>query len=374
VRKVDRKEQLTVHRASLRFMAPTLGVSLALVCLCGTVAFCVSSGVIRTQGPLVRDRWFAAGLLLFGGSATAADVYRTWKMTQRLQRLLHALRRLLEATASSLGQGLSPPDPFENRDLRWLTKRLDEMVHDIRRLDEQRRQSEREVMRGDQLAMVGQLAAGVAHELRNPLTSVKMLVQSGRRDGGLENLATDDLAIIEHEIRRMEKILQQFLDFARPARPTRRPLNLALIASSAAALVEARARKQGVELVLRTPQGALVVEADADQLQQLVLNLVLNALDIMPAGGKLTIELDSPGSRRVELHVSDTGPGIASGLLPQLFDPFISTKETGIGLGLAVSHRIATDHGGELMAENLPAGGARFTLSLPAAQTHPSQT
>ncbi|HEV7223004.1 MAG TPA: ATP-binding protein [Pirellulales bacterium] len=351
-------------------MAPTLGVSLALVGLCGAVAFCLSNGLIRTDWTPTRGRWFAAGLLLFGGGATAGGIYRSWKMTQRLRRLLHALRRLLDAAASSLGQGFSPPDPLENRDLSWLTERLDEMVHVIRRLDEQRRQSEREVMRGDQLAMVGQLAAGVAHELRNPLTSVKMLVQSGRRDGGLQNLATDDLAIIEHEIRRMEKILQQFLDFARPAQPTRLPLSLAPIASRAAALIEARARKQGVELVLRGPQAALVVDADEDQLQQLVLNLVLNALDIMPAGGTLTIELDGPSARQVELRVSDTGPGIAAGLLPRLFDPFVSTKETGIGLGLAVSHRIAANHGGELMAENLPAGGARFTLTLPASLAH----
>ncbi len=357
---------MAVHPISHRILTPMWLISFALFGLCCAGAFAISGGAMNRQWVLQNSGWFAAGLIFLGSGVAAAANYRSWQMARRLERLLDAVRRLLGATAGSLGQDLSSAVPLEQQSLLWFADRLDEMVEGIHRLDEQRREREREVMRSDQLAMVGQLAAGVAHELRNPLTSVKMLVQHGLREGGLRSLAEDDLAIIEHEIRRMERILQQFLDFARPVKPTRRPLNLAAIASRAAALIEVRARKQGVQVLLREPADELIVEADEDQLQQLVLNLILNALDLMPDGGTLSIALERPSEQECELHVCDTGPGIAAELLPRLFDPFVSTKETGIGLGLAVSHRIALSHGGRLSATNLPGGGARFSLTLPA--------
>jgi two-component system sensor histidine kinase HydH len=219
--------------------------------------------------------------------------------------------------------------------------------------------------------MVGQMAAGVAHELRNPLTSIKMLVQSGQKEG-LPALAHEDLMIIEHEVRRLERSLQRFLDFARPPRPERRPLNLAQVVDRALALVEGRARKQRVQLNFTQPPGGIMAEVDEDQIQQLLLNLMLNSLDVMADGGSLTVELRSVPEGQVELRVRDTGPGIPAELLPRLFDPFISTKETGIGLGLAVSHRIAERHGGSLSAHNEPDGGACFLLRLAEAKTKPS--
>ena len=360
---------MAVHPVPLRLLMPTLSVSLALVGVCCGGALCLAGGRIGGEWSLVHRGWLAAGLLLLGGGVAAAGSYRTWRMAQSLERLLAALRRLLATTADSLGQDISSAGPGDSQSLAWFAERLDEIVAGIHRLDAQRREREREVMRSDQLAMVGQLAAGVAHELRNPLTSVKMLVQHGLREGELQGLAAEDLAIIEREIRRMERILQQFLDFARPVKPTRRPLSLAAIVRRALALVEVRARKQSVQLHFHEPSVALIVEADEDQLQQLVLNLILNALDLMPAGGTLSITLDRPNAQQCEVHVSDTGPGIAAELLPRLFDPFVSTKETGIGLGLAVSHRIALSHGGTLSAANQPGGGARFSLTLPASST-----
>jgi two-component system sensor histidine kinase HydH len=108
------------------------------------------------------------------------------------------------------------------------------------------------------------------------------------------------------------------------------------------------------------------VEADQDQLQQLLLNLVLNALDAMPGGGAVEIDLRPPRDGHVELYVRDTGPGIAPHILPKVFETFVSSKETGVGLGLPVSRRIAEDHGGSLSAYNLPGGGACFLLRLPA--------
>jgi PAS domain S-box-containing protein len=232
----------------------------------------------------------------------------------------------------------------------------------------EQRQHDQKMLRAEQMMAVGQVAAGVAHELRNPLTSIKGLVQVNLREARTHGLPADDLAIIEHEIRRMERTLQTFLDFARPPQPERRRLDPAAIVERVFALVAGRAKKQNVTLRLVPPPTPIHLEADQDQLQQLLLNLVLNALDAMPRGGTVTIEPRPPRDGNIELRVSDTGPGIAAHILPKVFETFVSSKETGIGLGLPVSKRIAEDHGGSLAAYNLPEGGACFVLRLPAGQ------
>lgn len=233
------------------------------------------------------------------------------------------------------------------------------------RLD--RRQHDRAMLRAEQMMAIGQVAAGVAHELRNPLTAIKGLVQVNLREAAAKGIPADDLGVIEHEVRRMERTLQTFLDFARPPQPDRRPLDPSEVADRVLALVGGRARKQQVTARASRPEVTVRVEADRDQLQQLLLNLVLNALDAMPHGGDLEIDLRPPLDGFVEVSVRDTGPGIAPHILPKVFETFVSSKETGVGLGLPVSKRIAEDHGGTLSAYNLPGGGACFVLRLPTA-------
>jgi two-component system sensor histidine kinase HydH len=225
---------------------------------------------------------------------------------------------------------------------------------------------ERAMLRAEELAEVGQLAAGMAHELRNPLTAIKMLVQTNREEGESRGPPAEDLNVIEQEVLRMEGRLNVFIDFARPPKPERRRVDLASVVAETMALVGGRARKQRVKLVFDPPGSPVVVEADGEQVRQLLVNLALNALDVMPRGGILEIELHPPTDHHAELAVLDTGPGIAPRHLSRLYEPFFTSKETGLGLGLAVSQRIARDHGGTLRATNRPQGGARFVLRLPA--------
>jgi signal transduction histidine kinase len=228
---------------------------------------------------------------------------------------------------------------------------------------------QKHLMRAEQMMAIGQVAAGVAHELRNPMTAIKGLIQVNRKELEKRGLPTDDLQVIEHEIRRMEHSLEIFLDFARPPHLRITRLSLGSVIDRVTSLVHGRAEKQQVSVELTRPDEPVWVDADQDQIQQLLLNLVLNALDAMPNGGVINIELRASMDGQVIVQVRDTGPGIAPHILPVVFEKFVSSKETGVGLGLPVSRRIAEDHGGILSAENLPESGALFSLQLPATTT-----
>jgi two-component system, NtrC family, sensor histidine kinase HydH len=199
----------------------------------------------------------------------------------------------------------------------------------------------------------------MAHELRNPHTSIKMMVQT----------ATDaepvDLAVIEDEVRRMERTIQTCLDFARPQQPHRCELDLRDVVAEACRLVEGRRRRQHLTLTLDQPDGPLTVSADRHQLHQVLVNLLLNAMDSVGPRGRLGVSMrEVPAGGEVAVHVWDDGGGIPGDLMPTIFDPFVSTKETGTGLGLSISRQIIESHGGRIEARNRIQGGAEFTITL----------
>jgi signal transduction histidine kinase len=132
-------------------------------------------------------------------------------------------------------------------------------------------------------------------------------------------------------------------------------------------LVQARLRQQNVQLEIELPAGSVTVLGDPDQLTTVLINLLLNALDAMPGGGRLCVRLRGEPAGKVTLSVLDTGPGIDPSIAGRLFTPFVSTKPTGTGLGLSISRRVVREHGGTLTAENRPETGACFTITLPAA-------
>ncbi|VTR95750.1 histidine kinase : Histidine kinase OS=Singulisphaera acidiphila (strain ATCC BAA-1392 / DSM 18658 / VKM B-2454 / MOB10) GN=Sinac_1279 PE=4 SV=1: HAMP: HisKA: HATPase_c [Gemmata massiliana] len=304
----------------------------------------------------------AWGMAVVGGLGAVAGLVSGYAAARLLSQSIRRLRVQIRDAAGMLG-----PDPPEivltgdfefgrlHEDLDSLTDRIEEVV---RQLGER----EREVARAEQLAAVGQLAAGVGHELRNPLTSIKMLVQAGLEDAA--GLATEDLSVIEAEIRRMERSLQTFLEFARPPKLERRPVELKTVLRAVLGLIRGRAEKQRVATKVETDTDPIMLTADAGQLQQVFVNLALNALDVMPTGGTLTVTAHRTVNQ-VEIVVSDTGPGIQKGMMSRLFQPFASSKDTGLGLGLVISRRIVEDHGGTVNAANQAGGGASFFVRLP---------
>ncbi|NLF40036.1 hypothetical protein GX586_11360 [bacterium] len=228
-----------------------------------------------------------------------------------------------------------------------------------RRYEDARAQSER-------LESIGHLAAGVAHEVRNPLNAVALSLQQLSSDGGMQPGDPDSallMAVACDEIKRANATLTQFLEYARPVRPVLRAVHINTVCRNTGHIVRAAAEKQRVAVEFdleRLPE----VHADAEQLHQAVMNVVLNALDAMPDGGTLVI---STRARRaaVEITVADTGAGISPENRERVFDLYYTTKQKGVGLGLAFVHRIVSLHGGSVhIADNRPRG-TRVVIALP---------
>ena len=250
----------------------------------------------------------------------------------------------------------------------WLARRF------IERLE----RSERAALRAKQLAALGHLAAGMAHELQNPLTSIKMLVQAAltendfgareRMDGfQVPVLAGRDLAVVDEEVTRLEGLVRSFLDFARPPVAERRVVDVFSLVEQTLGLVAGRALSAGVTIALDRPAGALRIAVDPGQFRQVVLNLVLNALDAVKPGGRIEIHLGVDNEGELTLRVVDNGCGFPREWGPRIFDPFITSKETGLGLGLSICKRIAEAHGGTIKGKNLPERGAEFVVRIPAS-------
>jgi two-component system sensor histidine kinase HydH len=204
----------------------------------------------------------------------------------------------------------------------------------------------------------------VAHEIRNPLTSAILLIETCRKDPTAGGLTEEDLLLIEQELHRIESSLNTFLDFARPPKLDRRQCDLISVIREGLQLTRGRCERQNVDIRFNPSSLTLSLFGDREQLRQLVLNLILNALDAMPYGGRLEIALKVESSE-VLLTISDSGAGIRADILPRLFEPFATGKETGLGLGLVICQRIVEDHGGSLKGYNLPYAGACFEVHLP---------
>jgi signal transduction histidine kinase len=193
---------------------------------------------------------------------------------------------------------------------------------------------------------------------------MKLLVEAALRPGPRGGLTPEDLRVIHKEIVRLEETVQHFLSFARLPAPQRQVCDLRQAAAGSLDLVRPRAGRQGVEVEVSAPPDPLPVDVDAGQLHQVLVNLLINALDAMPRGGRLTLALDAT-EEGCRLTVRDTGPGIAPTMAGRLFTPFASTKPTGTGLGLSLARRIVEEHGGRIRGANHPEGGAVFTIVLP---------
>ncbi len=250
-------------------------------------------------------------------------------------------------------------------DVEAMEDKMKFIVHKVEEAAKQLQEQQRELLRTEQLAQVGQLAAGLAHEVRNPLTGIKLLVEAALRPQARRPLNNEDTELILREVRRLEQTVQRFLNFARLPAPQTARCDLRDLVHQAWEVVQIRARQQQVEPVFQLPPDAVMVTVDPGQFTTVLVNLFLNALDAVGSAGRLEVHLTPADQGTIRLRVCDSGPGISAEIQERLFQPFASDKAHGTGLGLFISGRILEEHGGAISAANRPEGGACFTITLP---------
>jgi two-component system sensor histidine kinase HydH len=243
-------------------------------------------------------------------------------------------------------------------------KILQETASEMARLYAELQDNFERMKRAERLSALGQLSAGLAHEIRNPLASIDGATAVLQREPRSEERRAEFLQIIQKECRRLNRLLTNFLSFAKPSAPEYRTIAVEQLLDSVITLAENANRGNAIVLRKQIPENAPAVEGDPEQLAQVLLNLTINAMQAMPEGGEILIS-SYRDERYVAIEVRDQGCGVSHGDLERIFDPFFTTKGSGTGLGLAVAHQIIQQHGGVLTARRNPDRGMTFSLQMP---------
>ena len=281
--------------------------------------------------------------------------------------ILRPLRHMAENARgfSALGSdaGASPAD-----ELRAVDHYLHELMSDVTEARSSLERSRGQLMHAERLASVGKLAASVAHEIRNPLTSLRMRLYWLQQQVGDDPRYEEEFRVVAEELTRLESIIHNFLEFSRPPALKSGAHAVSLLIDKALELVAHRLVEKDIELVRAEDGGDGMVHADPEQLKQVFINLVLNATEATGEGGRLYIGSASGGPGEVVVRFADTGPGMDDDVRERIFEPFYSTKETGTGLGLCIAASIMGHHGGRLELESTGPSGTTFAVWIPAAR------
>jgi signal transduction histidine kinase len=229
--------------------------------------------------------------------------------------------------------------------------------------------SREHLLQAEKMAMVGKLAAGMAHSIRNPLTSVKMRLFSLSRSLKLSDYQKEDFDVISEEIRHTDAIVQSFLEFSRPPRLKMQQISPSIVVDMGLQLLEHRLKSYDVTVKVIRKHQLPEIQADPEQLKEVLVNLIINACEAMELGGSIVIEEEenfvSPWGRVAVIRLKDNGPGIPECIQENIFQPFFSTKEEGTGLGLSIATRIVEEHQGRLDVQSKEGQGSTFIITLP---------
>jgi two-component system NtrC family sensor kinase len=294
------------------------------------------------------------------------------------QRILNPVQRLIAVSRRVSGGDLSPEvGPLSRSEIGVLQRTFQEMLGSLRERDRhQKAESELKLLQSEKQASVGRLAAGVAHEINNPLTGVLTFTHLLLKRKGLEPEVREDLQTIADATERVRRIVKGLLDFARQSRIDPRPAEVNELIESTIPLVANQALVKGVVFCFDAGQGIPKRTLDRNQFQSVLLNIILNAIDATERGGHINIasrlgpslsDSGAEGRRGIEISIADSGCGIPPENLAKIFDPFFTTKEVGrgTGLGLSVSQGIVERHGGTIRVQSKVGEGSTFTIWLP---------
>ncbi|MGI8786286.1 MAG: ATP-binding protein [Pyrinomonadaceae bacterium] len=282
-------------------------------------------------------------------------------ISRPLQRIALAAVQVTEG-----GYGTKVDLRRSNDEIGLLAESFNEMSRKMANDIEQLRQLNEQLIRTEKLAAMGTLSAGVAHEVNNPLASISSLIQMMQSQTDLDAETREKLKLISTQIQRITQVTKDLMDFARVRPAAKSSVDINSVIEKSLRLASFDKSFQNLELKKDLSETAPKVFADQDQLQQVFLNLFLNARDAMPSGGELFIKT-SRSQNEIEIEIADSGDGIAEQNLKQIFDPFFTTKPAGkgTGLGLAVCYGIITAHGGRIEVSENDGRGTQFIISLP---------
>jgi signal transduction histidine kinase len=295
----------------------------------------------------------ALALVLLAGIVAATIL--AGRMTRPLESLTDAARRLARGT---------PPDPLpvrSNDEIGVLTSAFNAMAADLR-------QAEQDLVAAAKLASVGEIAAGLAHEIRTPLGIMRGSAQMlGRARGDVDRRTHELVDMIVGEVDRLERLVAALTELGRPHEPAIEETALAPLLKRALDFIDRQASSQRVTLAPALDASVRAL-CDPDQIYQVALNLLVNALHVMPHGGRIRVRTFGHDHGRAGFEVADDGPGIAPELQKQIFTPFFTRREGGTGLGLAFVARVVVAHQGRVSVRSVPGEGATFRVELPAVE------
>jgi signal transduction histidine kinase len=278
-------------------------------------------------------------------------------------QILRPLNRLATMTR----RGASPSDAPQDL-VQRLSRSVEGLIADAGERETELERSRESLLQAEKLAMVGKLAAGVAHSVRNPLTSVKMRLFSLDRSLALTPDQREDFDVISEEIRHVDAIVGNFLEFSRPPKLAVQRISPSAVVDQSVQLLTHRLKSYEVAVAVKRDRPLDPVSADPEQLKEVIVNIIINACEAMGDGGGVTIRETTQriaGRDFAEIAIADTGPGIPEDMLQRVFEPFYTTKEDGTGLGLSIVDRIVREHGGRVDVASAPGQGTTFTLRLP---------
>jgi signal transduction histidine kinase/putative methionine-R-sulfoxide reductase with GAF domain len=272
-------------------------------------------------------------------------------------------REMLESVMTFAQQaGLAIHNAFMYQELKTFSQQMEEK---IQKTTADLKKTEAQLIRSEKLAALGQLAAGIAHEIRNPLTSINILIHSLTENLPSEKGHWEDLKVIEEEIHRINEILDQFLRFAKPSPPILEKAEITSMVEETLQLLRPQLERQRIS-VQKDFQFLPPITIDKEQIKQVFLNILMNSIQAMLKGGQLGLKTQISEDRFwIKFSVQDSGAGISPEDMDKLFDPFFSKKEGGIGLGLSIAHRIIDQHNGKIEVTSHLKEGTLFTIWLP---------
>lgn len=324
----------------------------------------------------IRDMllfYMLAGFLGVGLISLGGFILFDRNISMPLARLMGAVRSLTERGPTLEGEVVI----HSKDEIGELALAFSTMVRTLATKEKTQKELQEQLLRKECLAAIGEMVAGVAHQIKNPLSTIKVAAQTLKEELPAEALSHAALTRIDKEVNRLSQLLRAFFDFAAPREPQRSRCDLQAIVQEALSHVEEERRQTGVQVSERYAEDLPLLIVDPQQMLQVFVNLFRNALQAMSGGGILSVTAKTytperegpvPSDPRVSVCVSDTGCGISAENLPKIFQPFFTTRPSGTGLGLALVYKVVQRHGGEARVNSQPGRGSAFELLLPLTE------